>query len=417
MRIVLLSDRIPPENRGGAGRVAWMLAQGLRDLGHEVHVIAATPGAPFEAQRDNIPTYHLHSAYRQRFIAYRAVYNPQTIGPLCALLRRLQPDVVNAHNVHIDLSYTSLSIAHQMKMAVVFNSHDVMPFAYNRLRHFINPARCHVASPLDYRLPRFYNLCEMRFRFNPLRNLLIRRILTRHAHIRIAVSQAHQQALEANFLPPFRVVHNGLDPRAFSVSESVVNALRVRLALHGRKIILFAGRLSRDKGSIQLLRALKQLVAHLPQALLLVLSSQDFSKEGLDDAEFRPLRHQHIRMAGWLEGEDLRAAFALADVVTMPSIVFDTFGMVNLEGMAAGKPVIATCYGGAPEVVADGETGYIINPFDTAAFAGKLHHVLANPDVQDRMGAAGQARLLAHFTLKHQAQRMLTMYDEARQSV
>lgn len=414
MRILLLSDRIPPENRGGAGKVAWMLAGGLREAGHEVHIVAATPGAPFEETREGIPTYHLHSQYRQRFIAYYALYNPQTIPHLRRLYAQIQPDVVNAHNVHIDLSYASLSVAQRMGIPTVFNAHDVMPFAYNRLRHFVDPARGPVQSPAEYRLPPFYNLREMRFRYNPLRNLIIRAILTRHADQRVAVSEAHRQALEANGLPPFQVVYNGVDPQRFDAAPQVREALRARLGLHGRRVILFAGRLSVDKGSIQLLRALKRLVERVPEALLLTLSALDPVKQGIQWPEFQHLNADHIRAGGWLEGEALAAAYHLADVVALPSIVLDSFPVVNLEAMAAGKPVIATCYGGSPEVVLDGETGYIINPFDTEDFAAKLERLLRDDALRARLGAAGRQRLSAHFTLDRQVQRMQMVYEQAR---
>lgn len=414
MRILLLSDRIPPENRGGAGKVAWMLAGGLRDAGHEVHIIAATADAPFEEVREGIPTYHLHSHYRARFIAYYALYNPQTLPHLRRLYAQIRPDVVNAHNVHIDLSYASLSVARRMGIPTVFNSHDVMPFAYNRLRHFVDPVRGAVQAPEDYRLPPFYNLREMRFRYNPLRNIIIRHILARHTDQRVAVSEAHRQALEANGLPPFRVVYNGVDPQSFAVAPALIETLRARLGLQGRRVILFAGRLSVDKGSIQLLRALNRLVERVPDALLLTLSSLDAAKQGIEWPEFQHLNADHIRAGGWLEGAELAAAFHLADVVTLPSIVLDCFPVVNLEAMAAGKPVIATCYGGSPEVVADGETGYIINPFTTEDFAGKLERLLLDDDLRTRMGAAGQQRLSKHFTLEKQVQRMELVYQEAR---
>src|SRR5688572_11008019 len=105
MRILLLNDRIPPENRGGAGEVVWRLTLGLRDAGHDVHVAAATPDQPFRETRDGIPTYHLHSRYPERWRAYLSLYNPQTVGALAALYGELKPDVVNAHNIHADLSY------------------------------------------------------------------------------------------------------------------------------------------------------------------------------------------------------------------------------------------------------------------------------------------------------------------------
>jgi glycosyltransferase involved in cell wall biosynthesis len=313
--------------------------------------------------------------------------------------------VVNAHNIHVDLSYYSLTFAHRMGIPTVFNSHDVMPFAYNRLRHFINLARCGVESVQDYRLPRFYNLREMRFRYNPFRNLVIRRILSQHTRARVAVSQAHRQALEANRLPPFRVVYNGIDPEGFRVSPAAVEKLRARLDLQGRRVILFAGRLTGDKGSLQMLQAMKRLVERVPEALLLVLSSRDFMLE-----EFTALEGTHVRAAGWLDGNELVAAYHLADIVTVPSIILDSFPTVNLEAMAAGKPLISTCFGGSPEIVVDGETGFVINPFDIESFAGKLELLLRDEDLRQKMGQAGHNRLLADFTLAKQVQQMVEIY-------
>ena len=100
MRILLLNDRIPPEGKGGAESVVWRLAQGLAQVGHEVHVIVATSDATVEETRTGIPTYHLHADYPKRFRAWVSLWNPQTIRPFRQLLQRIQPDVVNAHNVH-----------------------------------------------------------------------------------------------------------------------------------------------------------------------------------------------------------------------------------------------------------------------------------------------------------------------------
>lgn len=405
MRLLLLSDRIPPENRGGAGKVAWNLALGLRAAGHDVHVIAATLGASFHDTRDGIPTHHLHSHYPERWRGWLALYNPQTVGQVRRLIEQIRPDVVNAHNIHAELSYACLTVAHRLGIPTVFNSHDVMPFAYARLRHFIDPARAGVASPAAYRLPPLYNLRQMRFRYNPFRNLAIRYILSHHADARISVSEAHRQTLEANGLPPFQVVYNGIDPHALDVSSEIIDGLRARLGLAGRRVILFAGRLTRDKGSRQLLQALRRVVVSVPDALLLVLSSVAFN-----EPEFSDLAERHMRIGGWLDGAELAAAYHLADVVTVPSIIMDSFPTVNLEAMTVSKPVIATCYGGSPEAVQDGETGYIINPFDTAAFAERLERLLTDADLRLRMGSAGHTRLLEQFTLAGQVNTMVQIY-------
>jgi glycosyltransferase involved in cell wall biosynthesis len=411
VRILILNDRIPPEGGGGAEKVSWALAQGLLKAGHEVHFIAATKGEPFEETRAGIPTYHLHSQFRPRFQAYYMLYNPQTAAPLRRLYERIQPDVVNIHNVQNGLSYYSMTMANRIGIPAVFTSHDVMPFAYNRLTHFIDPAICGVKSSQQYRLSPLYNLRQMRLRYNPLRNHVIRHILTNHVQARTCVSEAHRQALEANGLPPFQVVHNGIHAEGFQASAEAVSSLRERLGLGGRKVILFAGRLSPDKGGNQLLAALRRVVARVPEALLLLLSRAGLDEQGVDMSGYADLRETHIRSGGWLSGEELAAAYGLADVVTVPSVCLDCFPTINLEAMAAGKPVVATCYGGSPESVVDGETGYIVNPFDTAAFADRLITLLTDDSLREKMSVAGQQRIAQSFRLERQVADMLKIYE------
>jgi phosphatidylinositol alpha-1,6-mannosyltransferase len=178
-------------------------------------------------------------------------------------------------------------------------------------------------------------------------------------------------------------------------------------------VILLGGRLTADKGSYQLLAAFKALVERVPDALLLVLSRAGLDEQGLNTPEFRHLRESHVRSGGWLSGDELAAAYGVADVVTVPSICLDCFPTINLEAMAAGKPVVATCYGGSPEAVVDGETGYIVNPFDSGALARRLENLLRDDELRARMGAAGQRRIAGHFTLAHQVGAMESIYRDA----
>jgi glycosyltransferase involved in cell wall biosynthesis len=412
MRVLLLNDRIPPENRGGAGEVFWRLALGLRSAGHEVHVIAATERPSFNDVRAGIQTYHLHSSYPLRWRAWLSLYNPQTVRDLRRLYQQIQPDVVHAHNVHTDLSYHSLTIADTLGIPTVFTSHDVMLFAYHKMSYFIDPTRCdHDARA--YRLPPLFNLRQMRLRYNPLRNLTIRRILRRHTRVRTAPSQALCDAHHANDLPSFVPVPNGIDVDAWQVAGATVTGLRQRLGLEGRKVILFAGRLTNAKGTYQLLDALDRVRHSVPDVTLLVLSSRPIEDQ-IRDPRYTALRDTHIMTGGWLSGDELAAAYQLARVVAVPSIIFDTFPTVNLEAMATATPVLASCYGGSREAVIDGETGYIINPFDTDDLTATLRRLLRDDDLCQQMGTAGYARVTTHFTLAQHVQRMLGVYQQAQ---
>jgi starch synthase len=120
---------------------------------------------------------------------------------------------------------------------------------------------------------------------------------------------------------------------------------------------------------------------------------------------------------GWLDGGELSAAYATVNVLVTPSICFDTFGLVNLEAMEHGRPVVATCFGGSPEVVVHGETGYVANPFDVEAFSGRIGELLANPEKADRMGLAGLKRVAASFTIERLCSEFLEEYEIARSQI
>jgi glycosyltransferase involved in cell wall biosynthesis len=412
MRVVLLADRIPPYEVGGGGKIPWLLALGLRDLGHEVVIISSTPDASYEEVRQAIPIHYLHSAYPARWRAWLSLHNPATVGAVKRLLEQLQPDVVNAHNIHTHLSYASLKVAQQLGFPVVFSSHDVMPFAYGKIDYFVQQG-CNSAEQA-YRLPWGHNLRENRLRYNPLRNRIIRQYLTRYTHVRTAVSQAHRRALEANDLPSFEVAYHGFEP-APSLPSTRVAELRQRFGLEDRKVILVGGRLSPAKGNRQLLQALDQLVQSIPNLTLLILSNTPLEKALW--ADLPHLTESHIREAGWLSGEELWMAFALAELVCVPSIIFDAQPTVTYEAMAAAKPAIVTCFGGARELVLEGVTGYVVNPFETDLLAQRLHQLLTQPEQAQAMGQAALAHLQRHYSTQHYLERMLNLYAQAQAQI
>ena len=92
-------------------------------------------------------------------------------------------------------------------------------------------------------------------------------------------------------------------------------------------------------------------------------------------------------------------AYRAASAVLVPSIYPDPFPTVNLEAMALGRPVVGTRFGGTPEVVEEGRTGFIVDPRDAEATARALTSLLADPEAADRMGRAGRERIAREFSL------------------
>jgi glycosyltransferase involved in cell wall biosynthesis len=411
LHIVILSDLLPPDEPGGAGRVAWQLGQGYVAAGHRVTFVTSSPGPSRVEKRDGFTVHVLHSRYAERWRAWLGLFNPQTVWPLNRLLRQLRPDVVHAHNIHGHLSYHSLVIARYAGAATVFTAHDAMTFAYGKLTYFIDPTRPEQCDGFNYRLPFGYNLRQMRLRWNPARNLSIRHTLRYYTDARVAVSGELKKALEANRLPPFEVVYNGIDPAHFDVPDAAVAVLRQRYRLEGRRVILFGGRLNRFKGDQQLLAALRRVRQAVPDVALLVLARSDEYLQRLIGEN--PDLAGVIVPGGWLEGAELAAAYRLAHAVTLLSVCFETFGLTALEGMAAGAVPVVTCFGGPREVVVDGETGFVVNPYNTDALADRLTRLMTDESLRARMATAGRARVEAHFTLQHQTEAMLAVFERA----
>ena len=105
------------------------------------------------------------------------------------------------------------------------------------------------------------------------------------------------------------------------------------------------------------------------------------------------------------------ALLADLDLFVLPSL-WEGFGLVLLEAMAAGRPVVASAVGPVPEVVADGETGLLVPPGDPEALARAVVRVLRHPNLAARLGRAGRARAEAHFGLDGMVARTDALYRE-----
>ena len=178
-----------------------------------------------------------------------------------------------------------------------------------------------------------------------------------------------------------------------------------------KKVVLFAGRLSQPKGGVKIIEAMEIVSREIPNTILLVAGDKEgYAKEMIKIAKKKNVR---IVLTGFLDHQGMKAAYHSSDVVVTPSIYLDPFPTVNLEAMACSKPVVGTCFGGTPEVVVDGKTGYIVNPLDEKAMAEKIIYLLKNPAKAKKMGRAGYLRIKENFSTNSNTNQILKAYQEA----
>ncbi|MDQ6887637.1 MAG: glycogen synthase [Gemmatimonadota bacterium] len=246
----------------------------------------------------------------------------------------------------------------------------------------------------------------------------------------IAVSRAMKDDVQALYdVSParVRVIHNGIDPDEYRPRPDVATLRRLGVSAES-PIVLFVGRITRQKGILHLVRA----IPHLRPGIQIVLCAGAPDTPAIA-AEMSALVEEVKRDAVvdvlWLREmlprEDLISLYTHAAVFVCPS-VYEPFGIINLEAMACETPVVASAVGGIPEIIVPGETGLLVpldaegagsaEPRDPAEFsralAAAVNELIDGPERRAAMGRAARARVLAHFSWRHIASLTLAFYRE-----
>ena len=229
-----------------------------------------------------------------------------------------------------------------------------------------------------------------------------------------------------------KVVHNGIDLEAWKhpqgqEADAQAAATLKRLGIDpDRPTVVFVGRITRQKGLPHLLRACEQLPADVQ--VILCAGAPDTPEikaevEGLV-ARLREKRTGVVWIEEMLPRPELIAVLAASDVFVCPS-VYEPLGIVNLEAMAVGLPVVGSATGGIPDVIVDGETGLLVpieqvqdgtgTPIDPARFeadlAERLTTLVTDTEAARTMGQAARRRVEEHFAWQAIAQRTMDVYN------
>lgn len=197
----------------------------------------------------------------------------------------------------------------------------------------------------------------------------------------------------------------GIDVERFRRPHPYAAALRAR---YEGPLLLFVGRLRYYKGLNHLIEAMKQI----PATLLIVGSGPETA--ALGEQAYLAGVAERVRFLGEVSDELLPTYYQAADLFVLPSDQrSEAFGLVLIEAMAAGLPVISTELGtGTSWVNQHGHTGLVTPPGDAPALTAAILRLLADPDLRRRMGAAGQARAQSEFALSRLVDRTLAIYAE-----
>jgi glycosyltransferase involved in cell wall biosynthesis len=225
----------------------------------------------------------------------------------------------------------------------------------------------------------------------------VRRLAVRlFAHRIVAVSEAVKRALVAAGADPgrIRVIPGGVELGPYEAAGSLVPG-----------VIGSVGRLGREKGFDLLVEA----APRLPKGVHVLIGGDGSQRAELAAQVQRLGLEDRVTLTGFVE--DVPAFLSRIGLFVLPSRS-EGLGLVLVEAMAAGRPVVASRVGGIPEVVVDGETGLLVPPEEPEALAGTIGRLLADPALAGRMGEAGRQRAREHFSAGRMAEQTAALYEE-----
>lgn len=324
------------------------------------------PFAPL-ARQHGIPT---------REILMRHKLDLGTVGPIRRLIREERIDIVHTHGTRANL--VARPAAWREGKPVVTTFHSVLRYDY----------RTGAEALLARLLTRLTNGCTNRF---------------------IAVSGAIREEALQDGVPPgkIQVIPNGLDLARFARTRPA-GEVRVALGLDpARQVVAVIGRLHPVKGHRYFLEAAARVAGIRPGVQFLVVGDGPLRDELRELVHLLGLDDKVVMTGYYPRIEDI---YPVIDVMCLPSLM-EGMGLVVLEALYFGVPVVATRVGGIPEIIADGREGILIPPRDAEALATAVLRILNNPELAREMGNRAREKV-KQFTVEKMARQVEELYLE-----
>jgi glycosyltransferase involved in cell wall biosynthesis len=365
MKILLVHDIFG--SFGGAEANVFATAGGLRARGHEVALLARRPSGKGEP------------AWREIFGTHLYELNSE---PPAAVARRFGAEVVYMHKWD-DLAGIEALLAAEAPLVRMVHDHDIYclrSYRYNPLTRRI----CTRAAGMHCVFP-----CLAPLQRNRGGALPVRWASMAAKQREIALSRRFDRNIVATEFMKHELLINGFDPGRIEICAPAPRAVEpLTSTFSSRNVLIFAGQIIRGKGVDVMLRALAKVRAPFEAIIL---------GEGGHRAHCEKLCRRlglegRVTFKGFIPQTELQEFYREATAVLVPSVWPEPMGLVGLEAMRNGLPVVAFDAGGVRDWLRDGENGFVVPWMDTDAYATKIDALLAGKELARAMGARGFAR-------------------------
>ena len=370
---------IPGYRYGGGEVVAYNLAINMAKRGHNVHVFTTSANhREFIENREGLIIHRYRTIVKmiQRNISLGLVFKP---------LKELL-DIVHVHVGCTPFELIgSLQYAKINKKPLIVTYHgDVVP-SYDGLMY--------KSSVQIY-------------------NIATKKVLE---YADTIVTPSRYYINESLFLEDYKYkiveIPNGINLRDFEVPYSKEECRRKLGLSVDKRIILFLGVLHPKKGPDILLKAMPSVISEIPDSELVIVGDGVMRRE-LEELSRKYEVKGHVKFVGFVDENLKPLYYKAADVFCLPSIITsESFGIVNLEAMACGVPVVASKIGGIPDVVKNGKTGLLVPPRDPKALAEAIICLLQDENVRRKMGRNARKKA-ENYSWKRIAEKYERVYEE-----
>jgi len=384
MNIGILTWEFPPRIVGGIARHCNGLARALAHNGHDVHVVTLDfPGAPIYEEINGIKVYRTSTELgHPNFLTWAFLFNHFLEKKMADVSRKVDFDVVHVHDWLT--GFAGISFKHQMQKPLVSTIHGT---EIGRAQGLHNPDSLTIDG--------------------------IEWWTTYEANKIIVTSASMKAEIQGHFhLPPekIEIVPNGIDTKRYNASVDQ-SAIKGRYGVHpDEKLVLCVGRLVPQKGIEYLIRAVSRIAERYPEAKFIIVG-EGWLRGHLEYIARSTGYQWKITFTGWIPDQELVALLNSADALVVPSI-YEPFGIVALEGMAAGVPVVASDVGGLAEIVEHEHTGILAYSRSPESIAWAVGRVLSDPDHSKEMAQNAQQMVQKTYSWEAIAIRTTKIYKE-----
>lgn len=383
-RVLMLSWEYPPRIIGGLARVVAELSKQLVKQGCEVHVVTADhPGAP-EHQDDNGVLVHrvkTQTDWTPDFLTWVGRLNFGLLQYALELHRKTPFDIVHAHDWMVTDAAWVMKKGFGLPMVATMHATEAgrMHGLHNDLQRYI--------SQMEWRLTyeSWKVIVNSQHMFHELQNLF------------------HVPANKIEVIP------NGIDPDHFDFQFDPTK-LRRQYAAEHQQIVLFVGRIVREKGVHVLLQAAQSILAAVPGTQFLIVGTGYYLDDMKGLANNLGIAH-NVHFLGYVSDHDLLRLYKAADAVVIPSL-YEPFGIVALEGMAAQVPVVTSDAGGLVDFVEHMQTGITTYAGDIGSLSWGILEILRNKELAQHLRKVAYDKVRNIYNWKVIAKRTMDLYEE-----